>query len=268
MATSRSLRRHMVDLGGVRLSVLEAGEGPPVVMTHGSVTTSELFRGTVEHFSDRYRAIAVDLRGYGESEKPGAGYTIQQFSDDLYGLFDSLGLARATLLGVSMGGFVVQRFALDHQERLNGLVLCATSDGELAPGLVDDSDPADAIRQMGWRQFSRNMITGAFPGNTDPAIIDGLLARIDTWNEDVIIGACRSLKQFNTRGQLRNITVPTMIMAGTEDHQLPVPLSERMHGEITNSRLEIFQGIGHFMMIEDPEHFRRSLDEFLSQVHG
>ncbi len=262
-----SVRRRVIDVGGVGLSVLEAGDGPALVFVHGSVTTSELFRGTLEHFSDRYRSIAVDLRGYGASDKPGFGYTMQQFSDDLGALFDALRLDNIALVGVSMGGFVVQRFALDHQERLAGLVLCATSDGELTSGLVDDDDPADAVKRVGWRDFSKQMITGAFPPTTDPGIVEALIARVDSWNEDVIIGACRSFKQFSTRGQLQNIKVPTLIMAGTEDRQLPVSFSQRMEREIPNSRLEIFNGIGHFMMVEDPVHFHSALGGFLAQLH-
>ena len=262
-----SVRRRTIDVGGVQLSVLEAGDGPALVLVHGSVTTSELFRPTLEHFSDRYRCVAVDLRGYGQSDKPGVGYTMQQFSNDLEALFDALRLDNIALVGVSMGGFVVQRFALDHQERLAGLVLCATSDGELTPGLVDDDDPSDAVKRAGWRDFSEQMISGAFPPTTDPGIVEALIARVGTWNEDVIIGACRSFKEFSSRGLWQNIKVPTLIMAGTEDRQLPVLFSQRMEREIPNSRLEIFNGIGHFMMVEDPVHFYGSLGGFLAQLH-
>lgn len=272
MTSNASLNRHVnierrqVLVNGTELSFLEAGSGKPIVFVHGSVTTSELFRDTLAYYAERYRTIAVDLRGYGDSAKPGHGYTIEQFSADLKALFDSLRLAPAVLLGVSMGGFVAQRFALDYPKLLDGLVLASTSDGELAPGLLDDN-PATAIKALGWRKISSDMITGAFPASTDRQIIAALLRRIDTWNEQVIAGAIASIKTFNTRDELQQIATPTLIMVGSEDHQLPVPLSERMHRAIKGSRLEIFQGVGHFMMVEKPDHFRNVLDRFLNDVN-
>ena len=263
-----TLRRRMIEIGDVRLSVLEKGAGPAVVFVHGSVTTSELFRHTLELFPQRYRALAVDLRGYGHSDKPDSGYTIRQFSDDLRSLFDALDIDKATLVGVSMGGFVAQRFALDYQDRLAGLVLCATSDGELAPELLGTGDPADIVKGVGWRLFSKRMITGAFPATADQGIVDELIAQIESWNEAVIIGVSRSVKEFNTRDLLQDLDLPTLIMAGTEDRQLPLSFSRRLQQQIKNSRLEVFEGIGHFMMAEAPARFSGSLDAFLSDIYG
>lgn len=259
------ISRKRISVNGVELSYLEAGTGKPIVFLHGSVTTSELFRGTLSHYAEGYRSIAVDLRGYGDSSKPGDGYTMQQFSDDVAALFGALELPPSVLLGVSMGGFVAQRFALDHPDRLTGLVLASTSDGELAPGLIAD-DPVREIKARGWREVSKGMITGAFPPDTDPRIVDELLSRIDTWNEDVISGAIASIRTFNTRDELQKIKIPTLIVVGSEDHQLPVPLSKRMNQSIQGSRLQIFDGAGHFMMVEQPERFRRVLDRFLADI--
>lgn len=258
------MHRHSVDVGTVRLSVLEAGSGRPLVFVHGSVTTSELFRDTLAYYAGRARAIAVDLRGYGESDKTGP-FTIERFAADLALLFDRLALDRAVLLGVSMGGFVVQRFALDHGERLAGLVLASTSDGSLAPGVLE-GDPAELVRAVGWRRLSEELITGAFPPTTDPAIVRPLLDRIDTWNEEVIAGVVASIRGFATRDELPRLRVPTLILVGTEDRQLPVELSQRMRAAIPDARLAVFEGIGHFIMIEDPAGFRRRLDAFLDEI--
>lgn len=257
--------RELVPVGDTRLSVLQAGRGRPVVFVHGAVTTSELFRPSIEHFASRYRAIAVDLRGYGDSDKPGHGYDVPQFAEDLRGLFDRLNIRSAVLLGVSMGGFVAQRFALDRPERLAGLVLASTSDGEFAPGVLAD-DPAARIRQDGWRAFSAALITGAFPPGTDRKLVDALLARVETWDETVITEVARSMRVFDSRSELGQLRVPTLVLVGSEDHQLPVPLSRRLHDSVAGSRLVVFEGSGHFMMAEQPERFRRVLGEFLQTV--
>lgn len=263
---SRPIQRRFITVNGVDLAVLEVGSGPSVILVHGSVTTSELFRDTLAYFSDRYHLVAVDLRGYGHSQKPGSSYTMKQFADDLFGLIEAMQLEQVVLLGVSMGGFVAQRFALDHPEKLAGLVLCATSNGELADGLLDDGDVAESVKRVGWRAFSQEMITGAFPPGTHPDLVQPLIAQIDTWNEKVIVGATESIKQFSTRNQLHQIKVPTLLMAGGEDQQLPVLFSQRIAEEIPDAHLEVFNGVGHFMMIEDPARFHSVLETFLAKI--
>lgn len=259
------MERKNVDIGDTTLSILEAGSGAPIVFVHGIVTTSELFRDAIEHYSPRYRAIAIDQRGYGASAKPGHGYNINQFAKDLVSLFDALKLPRAVLLGVSMGGWIAQRFALDNGERLNGVVLSSTSNGEVMKGVLG-KDPKETLKERTWREVSEMLISGAFPPSTDPGIVKALLSRIDTWNEQVITEALASIVPFDTSKELHKLKVPTLIMVGSEDDQLPVSVSENMHRVIPDSRLEVFQGSGHFMMVEDPKGFYSVLDAFLAEI--
>jgi 3-oxoadipate enol-lactonase len=229
------------------------------------VTTSELFRDVIPHYAETHRVIAVDLRGYGQSSKPASGYTMQGFSDDLAAFWDALDLPPGILLGVSMGGFVAQLFALDHPEKLSGLVLASTSDGRLGAG-IDFSDIESDFAERGWQAVSSDLITGAFPPGADPAIVRKLLDRIGTWNETVISGAIRSVLDFRTTDRLSGITAPTLVMVGEGDHQLPVPLSEDMARRIPNSHLEVFPKVGHFMMVEAPDDFIDRLDRFLASL--
>ena len=259
------MERKTVDIGETTLSILDAGSGSPLVFVHGAVTTSELCRDVLDYYAPRYRAIAVDLRGYGDSAKPGHGYNIDQFAKDLAPLCDELDLPRAVLLGVSMGGWTTQRFALDSGKRLNGVVLASTSNGELTEELLDN-DPREKVRNLGWRKVSEGLITGAFPPDADPAIVNALLSRIETWNEQVVTEVLDSIMAFDTSRELSGLKTPTLLMVGSEDHQLPVSLSENMHGAIPDSRLEVFQGSGHFMMLEDPTRFYSILDGFLAEI--
>ncbi len=259
------MQRKTVDIGETALSILEAGSGPPLVFVHGSVTTSELFRNALEYYAPRYRAIAVDLRGYGDSAKPGHGYNIDQFAKDLALLFEALELPRLVLLGVSMGGWTAQRFALESGERLNGVVLASTSNGAQTERLLEN-DPREMVKHLGWRKVSEDLITGAFPPDTDAAIVNALLSRIDTWNERVITEVLDSIMAFDTSNELPGLKVSTLIMVGNKDHQIPVSLSEEMHAAIPDSRLEVFDGSGHFMMVEDPDRFRGVLDGFLAEI--
>lgn len=119
---------HTVRPHGRRLSVLEAGTGDPLVMLHGLGGTKASFLPTVAALSDRYRTIAVDLPGFGDSGKPlGASYDPAFFSGSIIALLDELGLERVHLLGHSMGGRAALEVAFDHPDRIAGLILVTPS---------------------------------------------------------------------------------------------------------------------------------------------
>ena len=119
--TAQPIRR-TVPLDGVTLSILEAGTGDPVIYVHGVVTTSNIFPKYLAAYSPAYRGIAVDLRGYGDSEKTPTGSNISQFVKDLIALADRLKIEKPVWVGVSMGGMILQQLALEHPSRVKALV--------------------------------------------------------------------------------------------------------------------------------------------------
>lgn len=123
------IRRCSVTIDGVSLSILEAGTGNPIIFVHGVVTTSNIFPKYLSAYSPDFRGIAVDLRGYGDSQKPDSGFTITQFAKDLIALADKLGIEKPVWVGVSMGGMILQQLALDYPEHVRALVLVSTTDG-------------------------------------------------------------------------------------------------------------------------------------------
>ena len=251
-------QRHMVDLHGLHLSVLEAGTGDPIIFVHGVVTTSNIFPKYVGAYSPEFRGIAVDLRGYGDSEKPATGYSIPQFSNDLIKLADVLQIKKAVWVGVSMGGMILQRLALDHPERVRALVLVSTTDG---PMILDKDIPTIGAPRD-YREVSKNMIVESFPADTQAKTYQPLLDRISTWNGTVIREALTSMSQFNVHGQLTRIQVPTLIMVGVKDDVATPAIAKGIQAQIAGSQVVEYQ-TGHFMMAEDPDRFRAVLGEFL-----
>ena len=251
-------QRHMVDLDGLHLSVLEAGTGDPIIFVHGVVTTSNIFPKYVGTYSPEFRGVAVDLRGYGDSEKPATGYSIPQFSTDLIKLADALQIKKAVWVGVSMGGMILQRLALDHPERVRALVLVSTTDG----AMILDKDIPTIGAPRDYREVSKNMIVESFPAGTQAKLYQPLLERIPTWNGTVIREALTSMSQFQVHGQLTRIQVPTLIMVGAKDDVATPAIAKGIQAQIAGSQVVEFQ-TGHFMMAEDPERFRTVLGEFL-----
>ncbi len=253
--------RHLVNVDGLRLSVLEAGTGDPIVFVHGVVTTSNIFPKYVGAYAPDFRGIAVDLRGYGDSEKPATGFTIERFARDLIGLADALEIEKAVWVGVSMGGMILQQLALDHPERVRALVLVSTTDG----AMILDQDIPTIGHSRDYREVSKRMIVESFPAGTLPKTYQPLLERIPTWNGTVIREALTSMSQFHVHGRLSAIAVPTLIMVGAKDDVATPAIAMGIQGQIPGAQLVEFN-TGHFMMAEDPDRFRIVLGDFLARL--
>jgi pimeloyl-ACP methyl ester carboxylesterase len=261
VSPGEAFQRHMVNLDGLRLSILEAGAGDPIIFVHGVVTTSNIFPKYVAAYSPEFRGIAVDLRGYGDSDKPATGFTIDQFSRDLIKLADALHIKKAVWVGVSMGGMILQRLALDHPDRVRALVLVSTTDG----AMILDEDIPTIGAPRDYRHVSTEMIVESFPQDTPSKVYQPLLDRIRTWNATVLKEALTSMSQFNVHGQLSRITAPTLIMVGAKDGVATPTIAKGIQSQIPGAQLVEFD-TGHFMMAEDPEKFRAVLGDFLRQL--
>ena len=252
-------RRRAVALDGVTLSILEAGTGDPVIYVHGVVTTSNIFPKYLAAYSPGFRGIAVDLRGYGDSDKKTpTGSNIDQFVADLIHLADRLRIDKPVWVGVSMGGMILQRLALNHPDRVRALVLVSTTDG----AMILDRDLPTIGAPRDFREVSKNIIVESFPAGTPPSLYQPLLDRIPSWNASVLREALTSMSLFDVHGQLLKITVPTLVMAGVKDDVATPAIARGIQAQIAGAQLNEFN-TGHFMMAEDPERFKTVLGNFL-----
>jgi 3-oxoadipate enol-lactonase len=255
------IRRRSVTIDGVSLSILEAGTGDPIIFVHGVVTTSNIFPKYLNAYSPDFRGIAVDLRGYGDSQKPDSGFTIKQFSKDLIALADKLEIEKPIWVGVSMGGMILQQLALDYPERVRALVLVSTTDG----AMVLDKDLPTIGNPRDFRDVSKNILVESFPPQTSATLYQPLLDRIPTWNGTVLREALTSMAQASVQGRINAITAPTLVVVGAKDDVATPAIARGIQTQIAGAQLVEFN-TGHFMMAEDPERFRKVLGEFLQSL--
>jgi 3-oxoadipate enol-lactonase len=253
--------RRSVSLDGVTLSILEAGTGDPVIYVHGVVTTSNIFPKYLAAYSPAYRGIAVDLRGYGDSEKTPTGSNITQFVKDLIALADRLNIEKPVWVGVSMGGMILQQLALEYPSRAKALVLVSTTDG----AMILDRDLPSIGNPRTNAEVSKIILVESFPRGTNPQLYQPLLDRIPTWNASVLREALTSMSVFNKHDQLSAITAPTLIMVGAKDDVATPAIAAGIQAQIAGSRMVKFE-TGHFIMAEDSDNFRRVLGEFLHSL--
>lgn len=258
--------------GGVTLHVREWGPAgaPPLVMLHGLGMSSELWPHQVGALSREHRMIAVDLRGFGRSEKPTAAgaYAVERFADDVVSLVNELRLPKLHLLGTSMGGFIAETVALRVPERLLSLILCHTGFRMSIPADILEarvaalrSEPMEAYGQM---VASQALAPGA-PAELRDWLVE-LLARND--REAYTRVLVEGLRAFDLESRVGEIRLPTLVVIGELDRVIPAAEGRLLAARIPGAEQVVIEGVGHLGYAERPEAFNDALLGFLKRVHG
>jgi len=273
MARSRAL------IHGVSISYCDRGSGLAVVFVHGHPFDQSMWDAQVEALSWKYRAITLDLRGYGASEVPDVeattleATTLETMARDVCGLLDHLRVERAVVVGLSMGGQVAMAFAGLFPERLAGLVLAATfAEADTPEGAAARRAMAERFVQEGSVLPGGEMVPkllAAASVKRDPQLAVKLFTMIANAPP---AGAAAALRGRALRkdylSTLRGVRVPALIVAGTEDQYSSVEKARQMQEAIPGARLEVFEGVGHLPNLEDADRFNAVLHEFLAGVEG
>jgi 3-oxoadipate enol-lactonase len=251
----------------------ERGTGArTLVFLHGIGGDRHAFDGDVEHFGRRARAIAWDMPGYGESTPPEV-MTIGTLADSLARLLDARGVARAILVGHSMGGMVAQEFVATHPERVAALVLVATS-----PAFGDGSGEwqrrflADRLKPLDEGKtptdFAPGLVRGIVGRDADEHGVATAIACMSRVPAPSYRAALHALVAFDRRASLGAIRAPTLALAAELDKVAPPRIMERMAAEIPGAVYRVIFGAGHLANLERPLEFRAAIDEFLATLPG
>lgn len=260
------------DAPGFRMHYEIYGDGAPFLLVSGLGSDLTEWLHQLPTFSARYRVIAFDNRGAGESGTPPGPYTTPQMADDAAALLEDLGIEKAHLLGVSLGGMIAQQIALRHPEAVSRLVLvCTAPGGALSVRPSPDAlaafarDPSGDLEPQIRRTlpylyteryrrerpeeveaFVRRRLAG-------PAAVAGTAAQMAA-----AIG-------HDAGERLTEIAVPTLVIAGTADRLVPPENSRRIAGRIPGSRLLLLPGAPHRLFAENAEAFNRAVLSFLDR---
>ncbi len=271
-------------VAGLRIHCLSAGtDGPAVMLLHGSGfdAAGVSFGATISDLATRCRVFAPDLPGFGESDPMPAGWGFAEHSAFLAPLLAALGLSRATLVGVSMGGGIALGFALDAPERVERLVLIDSA-------CLDDALPGGratwfvvhlpGVSALQWhlltssQRLTRWMLQGAMPHRPAPPPVD-LLDHITRLMRKPHAAAAfrkwerREVGWYGLRtcyvDRLPELDVPTLVLHGADDPLIPIAVAERASRLLRNARLEIIPDCGHLAPLDRPEAVTRALNDFL-----
>jgi 3-oxoadipate enol-lactonase len=263
-----STRTSRIRAGDVTLRVQERGEGPPLLLVHGLGMSSDLWVHQWDAFSLNHRTIAVDLRGFGESDRPAdaGAYTIERFGEDLFHLIRALDLPRVHLLGTSMGGFVAQALALRAPEMLSSLTLCHTACRMSIPPDILEARVA-ALASAPMEEYGRMVASQALAPGALPALHDwlvGLVAKNDreTYRRVLVEG----LAAFDLEAEVGRIRIPTLVLVGELDRIIPADGGRELARRIVGAEIVDIPGVGHIGYAEKPATFNDAVLGFLRKV--
>jgi pimeloyl-ACP methyl ester carboxylesterase len=240
----------------IRIAYEVHGDGTPaLVFVHGWSCDRTYWNGQVEAFAKQFKVITIDLAGHGESGLGRKAWTIEAFGDDVAAVVKKLGLQQIILIGHSMGGDVIAEAAKRLPGRVTGLIMVDTYK-KLGAGRSQEQ--VDAFVQgfrVNFVDSTRKLVRSMFTPNSDSALVERVAADMSSAPPAVAIGALESAFNYSRKitNSLQELKLP--VIAINADNAPTDMASMQRYGV----QVMIMQGVGHFVMLEDPESFNRLL---------
>jgi pimeloyl-ACP methyl ester carboxylesterase len=263
-----------IAVDGARIAYEIGGSGPPLVLIHGSLLDRRLWDEQVPAFARQFRVLRYDARGHGESPSDRVTYAHHR---DLHILLRTLGIARAIVVGLSMGGRVAQHLALTHPELVSALVLVgAAADGATVTAAMQTGRTAFAAAAARGDQdaaaeaFLRLWVDGPDrrPEQVDPAVRRHARAMaLDALVHPALDGLDEAY-DLPTPDQLRAIRVPALVMVGEHDLTYMTESADLLARGIPGAEHSVVAGAGHLANLEQPAAFNRAILDFLARHSG
>ena len=257
--------------GALRLAYLDVGSGRPLLLLHGMFGDHLDWAPVIEPLSQRFRVLAVDLPGFGDSEKPDADYDGSLFVYAIRGLLAHLQLPCVTLVGNSFGGLLALMFTLENPQSVDALVLVGS--GGLQP--FDE-----AARQRAERLFSESSLLALTPAMQDAMFspvfatdsetrqryLDKQNAKLDREDFRAYARALARTIRFVMRTsydeRLPEIQCRTLLLWGDRDAVIPAEVAVRAAGRIPRCRVKLLAGCGHAPQLDCPGAFTKAIEDF------
>lgn len=239
---------------------------PPVLFLHGLGGDRRMWLYQVPAFCGRYPTLVVDLRGHGRSSHPRQDFTVADMARDVLRLTRVLGVERAHVVGLSMGGVVAQQLAMDFPPLIASLTLCDTF------ASIPPQFEAMARETLLWiaehdmAEVARARIRAAFSDHVEPAMCEYWIEQVAKNDKASYERAARATFSFSAGPGLAQLAVPALVLVGAEDRVTPPPLSHDLAARIPGARLVEIPRAGHISNAENPSAFNQALSEFLSSV--
>jgi len=256
-----------IEVAGLRITFERVGEGPPLVLLHGILGDSRVWRRQLDELQDEFTVVAWDAPGCGRSSDPPETFRLPEYADCLAGFVDALDLGRPHVLGLSLGGVLALELYRRHPTLPMTLVLAAAYAGwagslpaevveqRLAQGLREADLPPDRW-VPGW-------IPGLLTESAPPEMVDEVVAMMSEFHPAGYRAMAYAMAEADLRDVLPLIDVPTLLLWGDADRRSPLSVGENLQAKIPASRLVVLPGVGHLSNVEAAAQFDAQVRTFL-----
>ena len=251
-------------INGYRMHYETQGNGSPLLMIHGGLGGGEgsasIKRHHSQRLSERHQVVLYDRRSAGQSETPEDGYSLANYSADAHQLLAHLGISQVHILGSSAGGPIAMKFALEHPEMTQSLLLVNTM-----------SYYQETQRQVRKTELERVLLTiqnkenSTLNLNTDQSITS---SQQEISQNNALAKTIRSYLDIkdSLERRLEAISVPTLIMHGDQDDRIPLECGLQLHSSIVESEFVVVPNAGHGLLSNEPTVTGNLIVEFLDKV--
>ena len=262
-----------IDIGELTLNVEERGTGPAFIFIPGLVGLLDAWEFQIAEFSRRYRCIAFDHRGAGDSDKPASGYTTGILARDVIGLMDKLGIDKAHIAGTSTGGCVLQNLAIDYPDRLRCCIFSNTwvkADEFITRVQMTRKRIALSHGPEEYVKVSSLFTSGAmqFRYDLDKVLELERRALATVAPVDILAQRLDMTLTHDRTAELSRIEHPSLIVGTVDDATVPSYQSEDLHKAIAGSRLVLVEEGGHYSYRRHWREWNRMVDAFLRETEG
>ena len=259
------------NVNGININYNIFGQGDPLILLIGLSSDQTNWRQQTTFFKKFYRTITLDNRGWGKSDKPPGPYTIKMMADDTLGLMNYLGIEKAHILGVSMGGMIAQELAINYPERVNKLILgCTFARMDETSGfspeiskelkVFGNSSRDDASRQ----RLAISIIDSSFnKGSTRIILLPLMKIAIKSSPLNGFEEQLDALLAHDAEDRLGRITASTLVIVGTEDRVVKPASSDVIANLVPKSKLIKLKGGSHAFSGEMSNEFNNTVLDFL-----
>jgi 3-oxoadipate enol-lactonase len=263
-----------VEVSGRRLAFDEVTPQEPrgtVLLLCGIGAKRQGWYKQLDVLGEHYRTLALDYRDVGDSDSASDQYSIRELADDVYGLAGQLGIDRASLVGISMGGFIALELALAHPEFVDRLILVVTSAGgkthvSTSPEVMRALMPGEEEIESG--EGARrvcSLVAGPGFAERHPGAIEEFveIAQHNPMHVDAYLRQLSACRVHDVADRLREIGAPTLVIHGDADPLVRIENGRHLAGGIPGAQLIVYEGVGHIPEVECFEQFNRDLLDFL-----
>jgi 3-oxoadipate enol-lactonase len=254
----------LVDIGGIRLNVIEAGSGHPIIFLSGLGGTWSDWEQQLDGLSRRFRCIAVDHRCHGASDRTWGELSVTRWTEDVVALCEVLGIEHTHVVGLSLGGMVAQRLGLSYPDLVDSAVLACTmarpenGSSELADAVVE------AVRASG-SAFWMAAASAGLDAKMDDPHVRRMLRNAGSNDPDTLLRGIPAVLAHDAWDELAGYKSPALVIHGGNDAGVPIDHSRALAAQLPQASFRILDDASHFANIDQPEAFNAAIVEFLDR---